>query len=146
MTVRIPLSAPDMGSAERALLLETFDAGWVSSVGPVVELFEKAFAESVGLAHATAVSSGTAALHLALAMLDLKPGDAVIAPSLTFIGGVAPILHAGATPIFVDVEADSWNLDPTLIDAAFARAEADGLAVRAIVPADLPRWPSRDAQ
>ena len=134
---RIPLSAPDMGAAERALLLETFDAGWVSSVGPVVERFEKTFAETVGLAHATAVASGTAALHLALAMLDLKPGDAVIAPSLTFIGGVAPILHAGATPIFVDVEPDSWNLDPTLIDAALARAQADGLTVRAIVPADL---------
>ncbi len=136
-TARIPLSAPDLGAAERALLLETFDAGWVSSVGPVVERFETTFAAAVGLAYATAVASGTAALHLALAMLDLKPGDAVIAPSLTFIGGVAPILHAGATPVFVDVEVDSWNMDPTLIDAAFARANADGLTVRAVVPADL---------
>ena len=134
---RIPLSAPDLGAAERTLLLETFDAGWISSVGPVVERFEKTFAETVGLAHATAVASGTAALHLALAMLDLKPGDAVIAPSLTFIGGVAPILHAGATPVFVDVEDDSWNMDPALIDAAFTRAEGCGLRVRAVVPADL---------
>jgi dTDP-4-amino-4,6-dideoxygalactose transaminase len=134
---RIPLSAPDMGEAERRLLLETYDAGWVSSVGPVVERFEREFAASVGLAHATAVASGTAALHLALAMLDLKPGDAVIAPSLTFIGGVAPILQAGAAPIFVDVETDSWNLDPRLLDAAFDRAATDGLTVRAIVPADL---------
>ena len=134
---RIPLSAPDMGAAERALLLETFDAGWVSSVGPVVERFEQAFAASVGLAHATAVSSGTAALHLALTMLDLRPGDAVIAPSLTFIGGISPIVHAGAQPIFVDVEADSWNLDPALLPDAVARAAAEGLRVRAIVPADL---------
>ena len=134
---RISLSAPDMGAAERRLLLETFDAGWVSSVGPMVERFEREFAASVGLAHATALSSGTAALHLALTMLDLKPGDAVIAPSLTFIGGVAPILQAGAQPIFVDVEADSWNLDPRLLDEAFARAGAEGLTVRAVVPADL---------
>jgi dTDP-4-amino-4,6-dideoxygalactose transaminase len=134
---RISLSAPDMGDAERRLLLETYDAGWLSSVGPVVERFEREFAASVGLAHATAVASGTAALHLALAMLDLKPGDAVIAPSLTFIGGVAPILHAGATPIFVDVEPDSWNLDPRLLDPAFGRAAAEGLTVRAVVPADL---------
>jgi dTDP-4-amino-4,6-dideoxygalactose transaminase len=134
---RISLSAPDMGEAERRLLLETYDAGWISSVGPMVEQFERTFAASVGLAHATALSSGTAALHLALAMLNLGPGDAVIAPSLTFIGGVAPIFHAGARPIFVDVEADSWNLDPRLLEGAFARATAEGLTVRAIVPADL---------
>lgn len=134
---RIPLSAPDLGAAERALLIETFDAGWVSSVGPVVERFERAFAETVGLAHATAVSSGTAALHLALAMLDLKPGDAVIAPTLTFIGGVSPIVQTGATPIFVDVDRVSWNLDPALLDAAFAAAAQRGLTVRAVVPADL---------
>ena len=134
---RIPLSAPDLGPAERARLLETFDAGWVSSAGPVVEAFERAFAERTGFAHATAVSSGTAALHLALTMLDLKPGDAVIGPTLTFIGGVSPIVHAGARPIFVDCSPADWNLDPALLDQAFARAKAEGLTVRAVVPADL---------
>jgi dTDP-4-amino-4,6-dideoxygalactose transaminase len=126
-----------MGPAERARLLETFDAGWVSSAGPAVEAFERAFAETVGLAHATAVSSGTAALHLALTMLDLRPGDAVIAPTLTFIGGVSPIVHAGARPIFVDSGPGDWNLDPSLLEAAFDRARAEGLTVRAVVPADL---------
>lgn len=134
---RIPLSAPDLGEAERRLLIETFDEGWVSSVGPVVERFEKTFAETVGLGHATAVSSGTAALHLALAMLDLKPGEAVICPSLTFIGGVSPVVQTGATPIFVDVDPVSWTLDPALIPPAFAEAERRGLKVGAIVPADL---------
>ena len=134
---RIPLSAPDLGQAERTLLLETFDAGWVSSVGPVVEAFERTFAETVGLAHATAVSSGTAALHLALSMVDLQPGDAVIAPTLTFVGGVSPIVHAGAEPIFVDVDPVSWNLDPALLDDAFVQARRRGLTVRAVVPADL---------
>ncbi|ADL00079.1 DegT/DnrJ/EryC1/StrS family aminotransferase [Brevundimonas subvibrioides] len=134
---RIPLSAPDLGPDDRARLIQTFDDGWVSSAGPVVEAFEQAFADHVGLAHATATSSGTAALHLALHMLDLKPGDAVIAPTLTFIGGVAPIVHAGARPLFVDSSPDDWNLDPALLDAAFAKARTEGLTVRAIVPADL---------
>ncbi|OYX81859.1 MAG: hypothetical protein B7Y85_00265 [Brevundimonas sp. 32-68-21] len=134
---RIPLSAPDIGPAERERLLETFDAGWVSSAGPVVEAFERAFAEATGFAHATAVSSGTAALHLALTMLDLKPGDAVIAPTLTFIGGISPIVHAGARPIFVDSSPADWNLDPRLLEQAFDRARTEGLTVRAIVPADL---------
>ncbi|MBU1347699.1 MAG: aminotransferase class I/II-fold pyridoxal phosphate-dependent enzyme [Alphaproteobacteria bacterium] len=134
---RIPLSAPDIGPAERARLLETFDAGWVSSAGPAVAAFERAFADAVGLAHATAVSSGTAALHLALTLLDLRPGDAVIAPTLTFIGGVGPIVHAGARPIFVDCGFGDWNLDAGLLDQAFDRARAEGLNVRAIVPADL---------
>ena len=134
---RIPLSAPDIGSAERERLLETFDAGWISSAGPVVEAFERAFAEATGFAHATAVSSGTAALHLALTMLDLKPGDAVIAPTLTFIGGISPIVHAGARPIFVDSSPADWNLDPRLLEQAFDRARTEGLTVRAIVPADL---------
>lgn len=134
---RIALSAPDLAPDDRARLIQTFDEGWVSSAGPVVEEFERAFADTVGLAHATATSSGTAALHLALHMLDLKPGDAVIAPTLTFIGGVAPIVHAGARPIFVDCSPGDWNLDPALLDAAFERARAEGLTVRAIVPADL---------
>lgn len=134
---RIPLSAPDMGPAERARLVQTFDDGWVSSAGPVVEAFERAFAEATGFAHATALSSGTAALQVALTLLDLKPGDAVLCPTLTFIGGVSPIVHAGARPIFVDCSAADWNLDPALLEQAFDRAKAEGLTVRAIVPADL---------
>ena len=134
---RIPLSAPDIGSAERARLLQTFDDGWVSSAGPVVEAFERAFAEATGFAYATALSSGTAALQVALTILDLKPGDAVICPTLTFIGGVSPIVHAGARPIFVDCSASDWNLDPALLAPAFDRAKAEGLSVRAVVPADL---------
>ncbi|OYW34754.1 MAG: hypothetical protein B7Z42_16195 [Brevundimonas sp. 12-68-7] len=133
----IALSAPDLGPVDREAVLATLDDGWVSSAAPAVTAFEQAFARTVGRAHATAVSSGTAALHLALHMLDLGPGDAVIAPTLTFIGGVAPILHAGARPIFVDCGAADWNLDPALLEEAFARAGREGLTVRAIVPADL---------
>jgi dTDP-4-amino-4,6-dideoxygalactose transaminase len=134
---RIPLSAPDIGPAERARLLQTFDDGWVSSAGPVVEAFERAFAEATGFAHATAMSSGTAALQVALTILDLKPGDAVICPTLTFIGGVSPVVHAGAKPIFIDCSAADWNLNPALLEQAFDRAKTEGLTVRAICPADL---------
>ena len=134
---RIVLSAPDLGQAERDALLATFDDGWISSAAPLVERFEQAFAEAVGLEAATAVSSGTAALQLALHMLDLRPGDAVIAPTLTFIGGVAPIIHAGARPVFVDCSPADWNLDPDLLCDAFREIEREGLTARAIVPADL---------
>lgn len=133
----IALSAPELGDRERAQLLDTFDAGWVSSAGPVVAGFEAAFAAEVGLKHAAALSSGTAALHLALHMLELGPDDAVIAPSLTFIGGVAPIVQAGAWPVFVDVDPISWTLDPALIRPAVTRARREGLHVCAIVPTDL---------
>lgn len=126
-----------MGPAERARLLQTFDDGWVSSAGPVVEAFERAFAEAIGFAHATAMSSGTAALQVALTMLDLKPGDAVLCPALTFIGGVSPVVHAGAQPIFVDCSSADWNLNPALLEQTFDRAKAEGLTVRAVCPADL---------
>ena len=107
---RISLSAPDLGEAERRLLLETYDAGWVSSVGPMVERFEREFAASVGLAHATALSSGTAALHLALSMLDLKPGDAVIAPSLTFTGSAAISTLSALWPMPTEYRSSSTRL------------------------------------
>lgn len=136
-SARIPLSAPDIGPAERERLLHTFDDGWVSSAGPVVEAFECAFAKATGFAYATAMSSGTAALQVALTMLGLKPGDAVICPTLTFIGGVSPVVHAGARPIFVDCSPADWNLNPALLEQAFDRAKAEGLTVRAVVPADL---------
>lgn len=137
MKTRIPLSVPDLGPRERALVLETLDAGYVSSVGPMVEQFERAFARYAGFGHAVALTSGTAALHLGLILAGVGPGDAVIVPSLTFIGGVSSIVHLGASPILVDSEPETWGLDSALLDEAFDRAAAQGLTVRAIVPADL---------
>ena len=134
---RISLSAPDYGRRERELIAESLDAGFIGPVGPYLERFEQAFAASVGLSHAVAVSSGTAALHLALHMLDLEPGAAVAAPTLTFIGGVAPILYVGAAPVFIDSEPGSWGMDPALLEQAFERGAKAGRPVRAVVPADL---------
>ncbi len=103
----------------------------------MLETFERAFADYVGLPHAVAMASGTAALHVALNMLGAGPGDAIIAPTLTFIGGIAPIVYQGATPIFVDCEPVCWGLDPQLLEAAFERAGQLGLKVRAVMPTDL---------
>ena len=136
-TPRIFLSPPQSGARERELVLEAMDSGYVAPAGPMLERFEQAFADYIGQPYAVAVSSGTAALHLALRMLDLGPGDAVISPTLTFIGGVAPIAYQGATPIFVDCEAVCWGLDPALLDEAFDRAEALGLKARAVIAVDL---------
>lgn len=132
----IPLSAPETGEREQALVAEALAAGDVA-MGPQVAAFEAAFAKLTGRAHALAVSSGTAALHLALRMLDLKPGDAVICPTLTFMGGVAPVVYQGATPVFADVDPVTWGLDPACLPEAFDTARARGLTVRAVVPADL---------
>lgn len=132
----IPLSAPEVGAREQALVAEALAAGDVA-MGPQVAAFETAFAELTGRAHALAVSSGTAALHLALRLLDLKPGEAVICPTLTFMGGVAPVIYQGATPIFADVDPVTWGLDPACLPEAFDVARARGLTVRAVVPADL---------
>ena len=132
----IPLSAPEVGAGEQALVAEALAAGDVA-MGPQVATFEAAFADLTGRAHALAVSSGTAALHLALRLLDLKPGEAVICPTLTFMGGVAPVIYQGATPVFTDVDPVTWGLDPACLPEAFDTARARGLTVRAVVPADL---------
>lgn len=134
---RLSLSAPDYGARERELIAESLDAGFIGPVGPYLERFEQAFAAHVGLAHAVAVSSGTAALHLALHMLEMEPGAAVAAPTLTFIGGVAPLRYVGAAPVFIDSEADSWGMDPVLLEQAFEVGAKAGRPIRAVVPADL---------
>ncbi len=134
---RLFLSPPHAGAEERRLLLEAFDSGWVAPAGPMLEAFEAEFCDYVGIPHGVALSSGTAALHLALHMLGVGPGDAVIAPTLTFIGGVAPIAYVGARPVFVDCDPVSWCLDPGLLDKAFDVAAAAGTPVRAVMPTDL---------
>ena len=134
---RIFLSPPHAIGREQALVAEVFASNYLAPAGPMLEAFEKAFCDYVGLPHAVALSSGTAALQLALRILDVGPGDAVIVPTLTFIGGVAPVVYQGAQPIFVDCDEESWNLDPSLLTQAFALAEARGLKVAAVMPTDL---------
>jgi len=126
-----------MGPAERALLLEAFDSNWVAPLGPHVDAFQHEFAEYLGVPRALALSSGTAALHLALIALGVGPGDDVLVSSLTFAGSVNPIRYVGATPVLIDSERRSWNIDPNLVESYLVSAAKRGRLPKAIVPVHL---------
>lgn len=134
---RLFLSPPHVSEGEREALLAAFDSNYIAPVGPHLDLFEERFREKTGFAHCVAVSSGTAAMHLALRNLGVGPGDVVIASTLTFIGSVSPILFQGATPLFVDSSLADWNMDPELLGEAIERVERSGRRVAAVVPTDL---------
>ena len=123
---RIPLSEPLLTGNVQRYLDECVTTNFVSSVGPFVERFEREFAAFVGARFAVACSSGTAALHVALRLLDLQPGDEVLVPTLTFIASVNPIAYERATPVLVDSELASWNLDPALVVDYIERAARAG--------------------
>ena len=137
MPDRLYLSPPHIGPDELALVTEAFETNWVAPVGPHVDAFEAEFAAYVGADHAVALSSGTAALHLALRDLGIGPGDEVAVSTLTFCASVNPILYEGATPVFVDSERASWNLDPNLVEDLFRAREAGGKQIAALVPVHL---------
>ncbi|MET0501605.1 MAG: aminotransferase class I/II-fold pyridoxal phosphate-dependent enzyme, partial [Candidatus Binatia bacterium] len=118
---QIPIAEPWLGSQERQLLSECVRTGWVSSQGRFVGEFENAFASYCGVKYGVATASGTSALHLALACLDIGPGDEVIVPTLSFIGTANPVTYCGATPVFVDSVPDTWNLDPVAVKRAITR-------------------------
>jgi len=124
---RIPLSVPHMAGNERRYLEECLETNYVSSVGPFVERFEREFAAYVGAQHAVACSNGTAAIHLAMRLLELGPGDEVLVSSFTFAASANPILYERATPVFVDSERETWNLDPALVLAEVERRARLGL-------------------
>ena len=110
------LSPPDVSPLERTLLLEAFDSNWIAPLGPHVDAFEREFAEFLAVADAAALSSGTAALHLALLLLGVGRDDEVIVPTLTFVATANAVTYVGARPVFVDSELTSWNLDPELLE------------------------------
>ena len=112
---RIYLSPPHMGSEEMALLQEAFASNWIAPLGPHVNAFEREFAEAVQSRNAVALASGTAAVHLALELAGVSRGDRVVCSTLTFIASANPIVYCGATPIFVDSDLRSWNMDPGLL-------------------------------
>jgi pyridoxal phosphate-dependent aminotransferase EpsN len=134
---RIHLSPPHMGELEERFVAEAFATNWIAPVGPQVDAFEREFAELVGAPHALAVASGTAALHLALQLVGVRPGDEVFVSTLTFAGGVNPIVYQGARPVFVDSERKSWNMDPALLTEAITQRVGNGQLPRAVVVAHL---------
>jgi dTDP-4-amino-4,6-dideoxygalactose transaminase/lipopolysaccharide/colanic/teichoic acid biosynthesis glycosyltransferase len=134
---RIFLSPPHMSGTEHGYVTEAFGSNYVAPVGPMVDAFEHAFAEAVGIPHCLALSSGTAAIHLAMIGAGVGAGDTVIASSLTFIGSVSPILYQGATPIFIDADPAHWTMDVGLLEEALATAKKNGKLPKAVIPTDL---------
>jgi perosamine synthetase len=113
----IPVAAPALDGNEKAYVLDCLESTWISSSGKYLDRFEEAFAEFCGVKHAVSCSNGTTALHLALLALDVGPGDEVIVPTLTFVATANAVTYCGAKPVFVDAEAETWNIDPASVEA-----------------------------
>ena len=135
--MRVPLSAPHLTGQELEAIERTLESNWVGPVGPDVDAFEAEFAERVGAREAVATTSGTAGIHLALRVLGVGPGDDVLVSTLTFCASVNPILYLGASPVFVDSEARSWNLDPALLADELDRRGEEGRLPAAVVVVHL---------
>ena len=134
---RIFLSPPHMGGDEIRFVEEAFDSNYIAPLGPQVDAFEKEFSEYTGIKHCVALSSGTAAIHLALQLIGVQPDDEVFASTLTFIGGVTPVTLLGATPVFIDCERKSWNMDPDLLEKELERCHRLRRLPKAVIPTDL---------
>jgi dTDP-4-amino-4,6-dideoxygalactose transaminase len=133
----ILLSTPHLGEQEREFVEDAFRSNWIAPLGPNVDAFERELAEHVGIGHAAAVSSGTAAIHLALNLLGVRPGDVVFCSSLTFVASANPILYQGATPVFIDSDPATWNLSVPALRRALADADSKGRLPRALVAVNL---------
>ncbi|OOE00225.1 pyridoxal phosphate-dependent aminotransferase [Anoxybacillus kestanbolensis] len=134
---RIYLSPPHMSGNEQKYINEAFETNWIAPLGPNVDAFEKELAEYVGVKGAAAVSSGTAAIHLALRLLDVRQGDKVFCSSLTFIASANPILYQGAEPVFIDSEPDTWNMSPLALERAMEAAKREGKLPKAVIVVNL---------
>jgi len=134
---RIYLSSPHMGGLEAAYVAEAFATNWVAPLGPHVDAFEREFCQAVGAPYGAAVSSGTAALHLALKLVGVSPGDEVFVSTFTFSASVNPICYVNAIPVFIDSERRSWNMDPALLEEALAARARSGRLPKAVVVVHL---------
>jgi pyridoxal phosphate-dependent aminotransferase EpsN len=126
-----------MSGLEEELVADAFASNWIAPLGPHVDAFEQEFCRAVGASHAAALSSGTAALHLALKLVGVGEGDEVLVSTLTFSASVNPILYLGATPVFIDSERDSWNMDPALLEEALKERVRAGRLPRAVLVVHL---------
>jgi dTDP-4-amino-4,6-dideoxygalactose transaminase len=134
---KILLSVPHIGHEETKYVQEAFDTNWVAPLGPNVDAFEKEVAEYTGIKYATAVNSGTAAIHLALCVLNVTKNDIVFCSSFTFIASASPIVYQGATPVFIDSEPDSWNMSPIALLKAFEYYAKRNIKPKAVVIVNL---------
>ena len=140
---RIYLASPHMGGLEETFVKEAFDTNWVAPLGPNVNNFEKEIAEYVGIDHASALVSGTSAIHLAIKLLDIKAGDVVFCSSLTFAASCNPIIYEGAEPVFIDAEYDSLNMSPIALKNAFEVYSAKGRLPKAVIVVHLYGQPAK---
>lgn len=137
LSQRIWLSSPHLGDEETAFVEEAFKTNWIAPLGPHVNAFEAELASHVGVGYAAAVSSGTAAIHLGLLLLGVKPGDTVFCSSLTFVGSCNPILYCGARPVFIDSEPSTWNMSPTALEQAFEWAKRENRLPACVILVNL---------
>jgi dTDP-4-amino-4,6-dideoxygalactose transaminase len=137
MSDRIYLSPPCMLGRERQLLLDAFDSNWIAPLGPHVNAFEAEFAQKVGVSHAAAISSGTAALHLALQIVGVGRGDRVVTSSFTFAATANAITYVAADPVFVDSDWSSWNMDPNLLRDYLQKCRRENRLPKAVLSVDI---------
>ena len=140
---KIWLSSPHLSGHEQKYVQEAFATNWIAPLGPNVDGFEQDLCKYVGVEHAAALSSGTAALHLALVMLGVERDDAVICQSFTFSASANPIVYQGATPVFVDSEPDTWNICPDALEAALKSEKSKGKKVKAVIAVHLYGMPAK---
>jgi len=124
---KIYLSSPHMSGAEEKYVQDTFASNWIAPLGPNVDGFEKDLCDYTGAKHAAVLTSGTAAIHLALILCDVKPGDIVLCQSFTFSATANPILYMGATPVFIDSEPETWNMCPKALEQAIIASQQGNL-------------------
>lgn len=137
MNDRIYMSSPDVGELEEQYVIAAMRSGWIAPLGPDVDAFEAELAGRVGVAHAVALSSGTAALHLGLLGLGVGRGDIVLTSTMTFAATANAIVYTGAEPYFIDCALETGNMDPALLRKAIEQLTKDGERIGAIVPVDL---------
>lgn len=126
-----------MSGKEQKYINEAFETNWIAPLGPNVDAFEKEIADYIGANGAVAVSSGTAAIHLALSLLNIKKGDRVFCSTLTFVASANPIIYLGAEPVFIDSEPETWNMSPQALETALREAYSNGRLPKAVIVVNL---------
>lgn len=134
---RILMSTPDVGQIEEDYVVDALRSGWIAPLGPDVDAFEQEMADRIGVQHAVALSSGTAALHLGLLGLGVQPGDVVVTATMTFAATANAVMYTGAEPYFVDCDPVTGNMDPELLREVLNELHAAGTPAKVVVPVDL---------
>jgi pyridoxal phosphate-dependent aminotransferase EpsN len=137
MLKRIFLSPPYVGQSEKQFMLDAFDSGWIAPLGPNVDAFEQELAAYIGIEGAVALNSGTSAIHLALKLIGIAPGDIVFCSSFTFVASANPIVYEKAIPVFIDSDTESWNMSVTALRRAFEVYAAKGKLPKAVIVVNL---------